>query len=249
MSRKIMALIFLAVLYFPMLDTVFEIVPKANLVEKRRLAAKPDFGRVPVSHYPRQFTAYYTDHFPFRGYLIYLNSLLKFKLFGISAAPRVLVGKQGWLFMEKMDTDPGTVDYYRSQTLFSRRELEQWNHVLEERRRRLAARGIHYLFVIAPNKNTIYPEYMPDRIRKARNYSRMDQLLSYLRKKSLVPVLDLRKALVKAKKHHPVYSRTDTHWNGYGAYVASTQREDYDDSAYKGNLDTQEVTASKDESK
>ncbi len=152
--------------------------------------------------------------------MIYLNNLLKLKLFGISAVPKVLVGQQGWLFMDKTVVRHGTVDYFRSADPFNIEELEQWKRLLEERQAWLAARGIFYLFVIAPNKNTIYPEFMPDRIRKVHPRSRMDQLVEYLEQHSTVSFLDLRNVLLNAKNKYPVYSRTDTHWNDYGAYIA-----------------------------
>jgi hypothetical protein len=220
MSKKIVVIVFLMFLCFPLLDSVLEIAPKLDLVEKRKMARKPVFRFHSCHKFPGQYGQYYNDHFPFRSRLIYWNNFLKLKLFGVSGVAKVLVGKEGWLFMDKPGHQPGTVEYFRSLRLFSRQELEQWKQVLEERHQWLTQRGIHYVFMIAPNKNTIYPGYMPDHIRKARAYSRMDQLVLFLGEYSNVPVLDLRKALWKAKKKERVYSRTDTHWNAYGAYIA-----------------------------
>ncbi len=223
LNRKVMtnmSLLFLVILFFPLLDGLFFITPKSRLVEKRKMAEKPDFRFDAISQYPGEYNSYYNDHFAGRAHLIYLNNLLKLKLFGISAVPKVLVGQQGWLFMDKTVVRHGTVDYFRSADPFSIEELEQWKRLLEERQAWLAARGIFYLFVIAPNKNTIYPEFMPDRIRKVHPRSRMDQLVEYLEQHSTVSFLDLRNVLLDAKNKYPVYSRTDTHWNDYGAYIA-----------------------------
>ncbi|NOR79858.1 MAG: hypothetical protein GQ529_03350, partial [Methyloprofundus sp.] len=84
----------------------------------------------------------------------------------------------------------------------------------------LAERGIDYLFVIAPNKHTIYGEYLPDHIIKKQELSRYDQLTSYLEKYTQVNFLDLRPALLEAKKHDLLYWERDTHWNRVGAAVA-----------------------------
>jgi hypothetical protein len=189
-------------------------------VEKRKIARKPVLRFDAFSRYPGLYTAYYNDHFAGRGHLIFWNSALKYTLFGLSPVPRVTAGKAGWLYMGKAVVRPGTLDYYRNIRPFSVEELERWKQLLEQRRQWLEARGIRYLFVIAPNKNTIYPEFMPGHIRKAHSYSRMDQLVDYLGKHSTVHLVDLRPALLEAKKHRPVYSRTDTHWNDYGAYIA-----------------------------
>ena len=82
---------------------------------------------------------------------------------------------------------------------FAAKDLDAWTRVLEERRDWLAARGIAYLFVVAPNANTIYPEYMPDRIRKASFRSRLDQLIDHLKANGFFNLVDLRPALRKAK--------------------------------------------------
>jgi hypothetical protein len=132
----------------------------------------------------------------------------------------VVAGKAGWLYMGKTVVRHGTLEYFRNIRPFTMEELEEWKKLLAHRYQWLEARGIRYLFVIAPNKNTIYPEYMPANIRKVHPYSRMDQLVDYLKKHSSVHLADLRPALLEAKKHRPVYSRTDTHWNDYGAYIA-----------------------------
>ena len=55
---------------------------------------------------------------------------------------------------------------------FTPEELEQYQKILEARRDWLAERGIPYLFVIPPNKDTIYPEFMPPAYTKVRPKSR-----------------------------------------------------------------------------
>jgi len=213
-------LVFLLVIFLPIVDQTFAIFNKSSLVEKRKLAVKPELRLDNLFNFSKAFNDYYNDHFKFRGEIIYLYNLIKVKWFNVSPTPRVLVGKDGWLFFDQPDLRPGTVDYYRSLTPFSPEELHQWKEVLEHRYRWLSRRGVLYLFVIAPNKNTIYPEFMPDHIRKVRKDSRMDQLVEYLKRHSRVPLLDLRQPLRKAKKKYPVYSKTDTHWNDFGAYIA-----------------------------
>ena len=62
-----------------------------------------------------------------------------------------------------------------------RQELEKWQHVFENRRDWLAARGIPYLIVFAPNKSTIYPEHMPSAYNPVHTQSRLDQLMAHLK--------------------------------------------------------------------
>jgi hypothetical protein len=44
-----------------------------------------------------------------------------------------------------------------------------------------------------------------------------------MRSHSTVKVLDLRGPLFQAKREHPVYWKTDSHWNSYGAYIGYTE--------------------------
>jgi SGNH hydrolase-like domain, acetyltransferase AlgX len=220
-SRKIYAngvLIILVLLYLPLLQNIIGVNSKSQLVEKRTMNRKPELRFDSIFQFSKGFTPYYNDTFPFRDSLIYMNNRIKITLFGISPVKSVFIGKEGWLFMDKKNNDPGTIDCFRSISPFNQNELAQWRKVLEQRYYYLTARGIHYLFIIAPNKNTIYPEFMPDHIHKVHKQSRMDQLLNYLKAHSNVPVLDTRPVLIAAKKNYKVYSQTDTHWNDYGAF-------------------------------
>lgn len=242
---KFLPLVFLLILFLILLESVFRIVPPMEVTEKRRLARKPRFETGGSFRYPGEYTSYYNDHFPMRGHFIHLKNYLKLKLLGESGAPQVLAGKNGWLFLDKLTNQPSTVDYYRNITGFTQLQLETWKKILEERRQWLARRGIQYLFVIVPNKNTIYPEHMPSRISKVHNQSRTDQLLRYLRTHSSVHVLDLRPVLSEAKKKRNVYSRTDSHWNDYGAYIAYGEMMKYISRNLEGFGDAEAIPLSR----
>ncbi len=132
----------------------------------------------------------------------------------------MLRGREDWLFW----TGEGNIDDYQNAHPFSRADLEQIEGKLSAVQRRLAAQGIAFLVAPAPNKETIYPEMLPPEIVKIGKQSRLDQLLAYLEEKhSAVKVLDLRPVLLDNKAQHQLYYRTDTHWNDYGAYYASTE--------------------------
>ena len=132
----------------------------------------------------------------------------------------MVIGKHGWLFLGNINKYFNEIDYYRNLKPFTIKELRYWQILLEERRDWLKRRGILYLFAIAPNKSTIYPEFMPDSIRKINFQSRQDQLIEHLKKFSTLKIVDLRPALLAAKKIRPTFYQTDTHWNDWGGYSA-----------------------------
>ena len=128
----------------------------------------------------------------------------------------VTLGSSGWLYF----ASESAVSSYRAARPFSSEQLEQYRRLLEARRDWLAERGIRYLMIIAPNKDTIYPEFVPRSFNKLHSRSRLDQLLDYMKERSSVLILDIRDDLRRAKQVERVYDVTDSHWNPRGAYVA-----------------------------
>jgi hypothetical protein len=135
-----------------------------------------------------------------------------------SPNPIVLIGKDDWLFYAN-PVDGNPLEDYRRNDPLTPTELRSWKTALEAKYMWLKQRDIQYLFVIAPNKHTIYGEYIPSRIRQVGKQTRLDQLLEYMHD-SEVPILDLRPPMLQAKTKGLLYYKTDTHWNNFGAAVA-----------------------------
>lgn len=185
--------------------------------ESRRLAPfpSPPSSLRELRSLPGAFAAYLQDNFGFRGTLIRSQAFVRVKLLGVSTSPRVMLGKDGWLFSAPEFSDRGE----RAVPLLSEWQLENWRKVFEARRDWLALQGIRYIFAFSPNKQDLYPEYMPDTFRRGET-TRMDQLLDYLKRNSDVEVLDLRPVLAEAKPRHQLYYKTDQHMSYRGSFVA-----------------------------
>ena len=213
------ATLFVVALLTPGLAMVAGLDHEAARSENRELAARP---RRPVSWaewraFPAAASHYFEDHFGLRARLVRWQALLRLRVFGVSASPDVIVGRDGWLFYAG---DGGTEDIV-SAVPFTHAELDAWRTTLEHTRDWMQARGIAYVFVLAPDKHEVYPELLPASVRRVGVESRSDALVRYLREHSTVPVLDLRETLSAAKGRERIYHRTDTHWNDRGAYAAS----------------------------
>lgn len=154
--------------------------------------------------------------FAFRGRLVRAQAALRYHLFGVSPLPTVIRGRDGWWFYG----DDGAIDDTTLATAFSDAELEAWRGALQHTADWLRARGIAYVFVLVPDKPTVYPEFLPATLRRdPSRASRADQLVAMLRTRTTVPVVDLRAPLLAAKAGARIYHRTDTHWNDRGAVV------------------------------
>jgi hypothetical protein len=130
--------------------------------------------------------------------------------------PDVIVGKNGWLFY----AGDRSIDDYQRTNSYTDSELLDYQMELDAVYSELQQKGIMLLVLIAPDKNTIYPEYMPEQIVKIGGKSRLDQFVEYMQEYGKTPLIDLRTDLIEASKTNQVYYKTDTHWNHLGAYIA-----------------------------
>ena len=210
---KAIAISFVFLLLFMGVATL--IFPSEDSNEQRKLTELPKFPESfkLVSQYPSQFETYFREHFFFRDNFIsfYANTLL---FFGTSAVEDVIIGQDDWLFY----AGERVLEDYQNIELFTDKELKIWADSLVERQRALKNQGVEYLFVVVPNKHTVYSELLPLHLRKQSGDSRLDQLTQYLSEHTSVNVLDLRAILLSAKKHNLLYWPRNTHWNKAGAY-------------------------------
>jgi alginate O-acetyltransferase complex protein AlgJ len=164
----------------------------------------------------RQFEA----GFAFRARLVRWQATLRYSLLGVSPLPTVVLGRAGWWYY----ADDGAVEDATRATPFTDAELETWRATLQHNADWLAARGIAYVFVLAPDKHTIYPEFLPTTMSRGHGrISRTDQLVDMLQARSTVRVVDLRRPLLDATAGARIYHRTDSHWNDLGAAIAYRQ--------------------------
>lgn len=215
---------FFGLLWLPVLQMSLRFYPEFEEAEKRELAKPPQLSLQALSSLPRQFDNFAADNFGFRPDLIRWNSILKTRLLGISPIPSVIMGKDDWLFYcSEALADGNSINDHRGTIPLPESELVKLQQRLEENQRQFSMRNILYVVVIVPNKNTVYGEYLPDDIVKHRSTTRLDQLVSHLEKHSTIRIIDLRERFQEARSGRPLYWKTDSHWNSYGAYVAYSE--------------------------
>lgn len=218
-AKAFFLITFMVCIWLPFLDTFFiGSSEKEPVTEKRKLSKRPEWSPTWkfIEKFPMDFEAYYNDHFGFRKKLINLNNHIKVNWLKISPSARVLIGKNGWLYY----AGENSIDYYRANCQLDLGQLDTWRGILDAKRQWLANRKIAYAFVVAPSKESIYPENIPDRIVKTGGLVIFDQLNDYLGKSTDFRIVDVRSALVEGKKRSPVYHIADSHWTEFGAYLA-----------------------------
>jgi len=215
-----LTLVFFLFLLLPLVDQFAHLSRYWPVNENRKLAPKPNFRPAAFWGYPRGYERYHADHFGMRSLFIHGFSAFRLNFLKASSTRTVLIGKKGWLYLAQEEEGRNCMDYFRGVDPFTSKEMAHWTRIYRQRWEWLRERGIGYLIAFAPDKTTIYPEFLPTRIRRFRGESRLDQIIAYMQDQADLPVLDLRPALLAAKQKRLVFFRTDSHWNHWGAYSA-----------------------------
>jgi hypothetical protein len=219
-ARNALIVLFLAVITLPLAATLAGVEGGDAVAENRTLAGFPELQATwsSVADFPAGFTSWFEDHFAFRYGLVRLASRLRYFVLGVSPAPTVVKGREGWLFYAD---DAGVDDYLRASP-FAPEALDDWRESLVRSERWLRAQGMGFVFTIAPDKHVLYPDELPGTLQPLDNASRMDQLFAALAG-SGVAAVDARPLLESARTRERLYEKTDTHWNERGAFVAYRQ--------------------------
>lgn len=230
-------------IYGPLLYGVWETDRETSSQEQRHLATLPP---VPLStesllDFPAKVNDYYADHFGFREPLVYRYFRMERQISGAEKND-ITRGADDWYFLGRigpgfrMAFDPmGDVI---NVNLYTEEELKQFGDNITSVRDWLAERNIEYIYMIAPNKHTIYFDKLPPDIKKVGEQSATDQLVNYLRNHTDVHVLDIRKEMQAAREagKWDLYYKTDTHWNYYGANFAQYELFKYIETLFPGKV-------------
>lgn len=205
----IFAAIFFALCLIPSVGMPFY---KTQLAENRTLSAPPQIrmetGELNARYF-EELQTYVAEHFAFRGELVEADSRIKYRMFGTPSNDQVVIGKDGWLFFDETLAD------YAGVTL-SDSELDAMAGRIAEAAEYVRAQGKQPLLVIVPNKNSVYPEYMPRQFgdkAERRNLTELQDRFDALG----VPYVDAYGLLVGNKGMDELYLHEDTHWNNTGA--------------------------------
>jgi hypothetical protein len=140
---------------------------------------------------------------------------------GVSSNSKVIVGTEGWLYYEGSLNDYVGVDIVTSEELndtsrkLTDRELANVAHNIFLFQSYVESQGAQFLFTVAPNKNTLYPEYMPSWYLPSVEPTNLERLVPFLEAYG-VNYLDLTEVLKGSE--NPLYLKRDTHWNNKAAY-------------------------------
>ncbi len=212
----ILMIMFFIMISFVMLNDLFHFsVPEKVLVmEKRNLARKPIPVISNLDKYPPAYTRFYDDRFPFRLKLMdFYAGVINMKFFHRSPDPKLVeLGKDGWMFY----VTEGSI--YRGAFMLSDNDIQKIADEVHKRAVYYHEKGIRFYLAVPPIKDEVYPEYLPRKYSRLSEKTLTDKILDLVRKDTLVGLVDMKSAVIGAKKHGTIYFKTDNHWNDLGAF-------------------------------
>ena len=215
MKKNIWNIIYIVV-FIGMLASLGLLMPffKSDMSREKREAAsfpKPFTEKGVNLKFFKQLDDYFSDNFAFRQELSTADAVIKAKLFMTSNQERVVLGSDGWLYYSESMHD------YFGDDVISDRRAWRTARVIKLIQEHCEERGVRFLFTVAPNKHTLYPEHMPANCLKTDQPTNYDKLLSCVASQQ-VSFLDLREAFLNDSR--VMYHKYDSHWNNEGAAYA-----------------------------
>ncbi|MEV0629713.1 alginate O-acetyltransferase AlgX-related protein [Nonomuraea wenchangensis] len=206
-----------AVLFFCGPALAFAAGERAVEIENRRLPQLPALSRgwavVP------EVEAWASAHLPLRQHAARAHAALSELLFkeapsygtaGAPGYPRVIEGRDGWLYFGDDVTEACRPRWSITETLWRVRRLAEI----------VRKSGRRFLFTVAPDKTTIAPDRLPERFPgQTCLRNRKQEFWAALRAAELPGFVELRDRLERAQRESgtPAYWRTDSHWTEHSA--------------------------------
>ena len=191
--------------------------PRPNLPSMRMLGNRRD-----MQLYANTWDAYLSDRVFERS--AYITTYLKL---GLMLSPAVqnspyVEGKDGWLFWGNGHHSRDMLDYTRNVHPATEAQINAKCEYLEKLYTDAKEAGVYFAVLVAPNKSSIYPEYLPDWlvIKDSRRFA--DRVYERLKLKGF-PIVFPKMGLEQAKSKGQLYFKDDSHWNEIAAFTAFSE--------------------------
>ena len=181
--------------------------PKFSARDKSNL-----FGTV-VNYLPN-LNAYYPDHIGFRSELLAIFRFCKVSLFSVNPFPeKVVQGTNNWYFLGNSFSD--VIKESKGIIWFDESQLDIIENNIKTIGEDCRQRGIKLYVTIAPNKHSVYGQYLP--IIKSEHPSKLEQVVSRM-DHNRISIIDLKRDFSKYSDKRLFYLH-GTHWNSFGAFL------------------------------
>lgn len=158
--------------------------------------------------------AYFSQKFGFRNRLVYAQNVLKKMIFKTSGQTDVIVGEDGWLFYGR------ALDDFLGTSVLDELSIERMGAILSMMQEYVERENGEFIFVSAPNKMSVYGEYMPYYYIEENGQGNYELLYDRLTALGVHTVQLKNELALKKLAGVQLYHKLDSHWNNYGAAIA-----------------------------
>ena len=214
---KTYAVVFMFLLGLPLLSLPF-FTDSERTSEKRTPVAFPSLSS-DYGEFSRAFEAWFEDHFGFRAAMIRFYRQSRFELGLLDSMNNVVRGKEDWLYYSG-GGGGDSVQAYAGANAFSENELGRLHLYFETWGAWLEGQGITFLVLVGPDKVSVYPEFLPNRIEKSPYGTRVEDFLVRMSESDFSIVFPIDELIEAKIGGSQLYYKLDTHWNAKGMFVA-----------------------------
>ena len=194
---------------------------KASKAENRYLAAFPELKNADGSFsdtFAGELASWFEDNLGLRDTYLTISGVINYNILHRSKTPRVEIGDNGFLYL----ADEGNLSLEASRTPEFAVKMPEYAKKLKTVSDKLSERGIDYVFMVAPGKPSVYPEYIASSSHRVED-TLGDVFYDYMTANSDIKVIWPKEKLINAKSNkegQSVFLKTDTHWTTYGRNIA-----------------------------
>ncbi len=218
-TRKIFSIIIILTLFIPGLGMLTGFGDNADSFRRHENRNKSRLEYVSPDKIPENITSWFRDSYGFRSMMIRQYSGMMRKLIPVNNSDKCVLGKDGRLFLG--NSDEAVIDGFQNKIFYSSSDIDHLVKRFSERRRLAEDIGADYFVIFAPNKHSVYPEFLPDYILQGiqKSGNLFDDTAKSLVEKG-INVTNMKHFFEKeyTKEHELLYHKTDTHWSALGAY-------------------------------
>lgn len=191
--------------------------------ENRKLAEFPEVNLESLGDFPEQFEAYYKDHVPFKNDLVKFCNFIDTEVFRNTKIGDVVIGEDNWLFyLPEREGENAMADYQKTNVYTLEQSAEIASGIAKVRDWFLDRGVEQFHYYVAPNKETLYSKYMPEKPKVIGiGDSRMETFAKYMKENSYVEFDFLADYLRKFTEKYQLFRKYDTHMNNLGGYITN----------------------------
>lgn len=163
-----------------------------------------------------EFDKVWCDSIIKKSFLSKIDTIFTFYTTGEISSSQVVCGSNNWLFYKSL-TDDNPIGDFEGTNRYTEDEMNEILGNALFTQEEIENRGIEFAIFVAPNKENVYSEFMPEKYIHEK-ISSTDILIDYLYKNG-INIVTPKEELLEKHLDMQLYYTYDTHWNQLGAYI------------------------------